>query len=469
MDREYRRLTGTTALFAGANIVCKLLRILIVPLYTYCLTTSEFGTAEAVIMTVNLLYPVLLLGIGEAAVRFSLREKWSRESVVSNSFAVVSVTAAAGLVLLLPLSFIPMLRERLAVLYVMAAAAAVESLMMSLAKGFGRNTVYAASEIVSTAVLLGSELILLLLLGKGMEGYLWSFAAASAARIVFISCFLRPFGSLKLRAVDRRMIISMLRFSVPFMPAALLWWVMDSSGRYMVIRFNGTSDAGIYAAAFRMAALVNGLAVVFHQAWQLSAIRRYGKEGCESFFRTAMKGYSTLFFTGASVLIAVAKPAVQLLDDAYSDAWRYAPMLLTAAVFFALSGFACANYFVCDKTGGVFWTSLAGAAVSVVSGALLTPKFGMNGTAAAALISYYVLWLMMSAHTGKLLGFRQGYLMIHIGLLILLAETVTVVRQWSPLLTVSCILLLLLLNGNELAGMIRGLSQLVKERNDILH
>ena len=48
MVKEYKTLTWTTILFAGANIVSKLLKILLVPLYTYFLTTSEFGTAETV-------------------------------------------------------------------------------------------------------------------------------------------------------------------------------------------------------------------------------------------------------------------------------------------------------------------------------------------------------------------------------------------------------------------------------------
>ena len=113
------------------------------------------------------------------------------------------------------------------------------------------------------------------------------------------------------------MIKAILKFSLPFMPATILWWIMDSSGRYLVMWFAGASAAGIYAVAFRLSAMVTSMSVVFHQAWQLSAIKRYSQGGYETFYRSAMESYSTLFFAGSALLIAFAKPVIMLLDDSY--------------------------------------------------------------------------------------------------------------------------------------------------------
>ena len=466
MDKEYRNLTGTTILFAGSNIISKLLKILIVPFYTYYLATSEFGAAETVTMTVNLLFPVFLLGVNEAAVRFSMKEDISPEDVVSNCLAVVTATSLTGLILLLPLAHVPVLKDHLVLMYLMIVASAVESLLMSLAKGLGRNTVFAVSEIISTVTLLASNVIMLAVLRTGIEGYLGSMVIASAARILFIAVCLRLFRFIRPQAVNSALIASILRFSLPFMPATILWWVMESSGRYMVIWFIGASAAGIYAVAFRLSALVTSISVIFHQAWQLSAIRQYIAGDYERFYTSAIRIYGTMFFFGSSILIAFVRPVMNILDDSYQDAWKYAPLLLIASVFFAMSGFVCANYSVCEKTGGVIWTSLAGAVCSVALGALMTPSLGMNGTAAAAVISYYLMWLIMTIHTGKLLNIRHEYIAIHLDLLILLAETLFVIKQYSPILIALCPLLLLLVNRTAVIDILHAAKEITEKKGN---
>ena len=463
-DKEYKRLTGTTILFVGSNIMGKLLKILLVPLYTYYLTTSEFGTGETVTITVNLLYPILLMGVSEAAIRFTMKEEHSAESVLSNCLAVLSVTSAAGLFLLLPLAFVPSLRRYLAVMYIMTVAGAAEKLLMAEAKGMGKNKAFAVSEILSAVTLLLSNVIMLVVLEKGIEGYLWSIAAASAVRTVFLSLRIRLFSLMRNGAIRKETITSILKFSLPFMPATILWWIMDSSGRYIVMWMAGASSAGIFAVAVRMSAAVNGLSAVFHQAWQLSAIRQYGKGGYEQFYKSAFRSYSTLFFLGASVIIICAKPLVLLLNESYEEAWKYVPLLIISSVFFGLSGIVCADYYVCEKTKGVLLTSAAGAAVSLIGAMLLTSVFGMQGTAASVMIAFYVMWLIMSLHTGKLLGFRHEYLMVHADLLVLLAESFILLKAEKPVLVLLFPVLLLIISREPASEMIHAAMQIAQRK-----
>ncbi len=450
MDKKYKELTGTTILFAGANIVSKLIKILLVPLYTYYMTTSEFGAAETMIITVNLLYPVFLLGVSEAALRFSMKKDDSAESIFSNCLAIVLMTSIAEIAAFVLLAFVPLFKDYAPVMYILTAAAAIEALLMAEAKGLGRNKVYAASEIVSAVILILSNVILLAVLRTGIVGYLWSIAAASAARIIFLSFRLRISSLIRPHAVSKEIIRSVLRFSLPFMPATILWWIMDSSGRYLVIWFMGASAAGIYSVAFRLSALVTSLSAVLHQAWTLSAIKQYGEGDYESFYKPAMTAYSMLFFGSASLLIAFVKPVMLFLDDSYNDAWKYAPALIIAAVFFALSGMVNANYTVCEKTAGVLWTSLAGAVISLASGLIMIPVMGMHGAAISAMISFYLMWLIMTVHTGRLLGIKHDYVMIHLNLVILLAETYSVLKQQGPLMTVICLAVLVIVNSRSI-------------------
>ena len=155
-------------------------------------------------------------------------------------------------------------------------------------------------------------------------------------------------------------------------------------------------------------------------------------------------------------MIAFAKPLIMILDDAYAEAWLYAPFMIIGAVFFALSGFVCVNYSVCERTSGVLITSVIGGVCSVVLSLILIPKLGLQGASLTYMISFYVLWLAMAVHTEKLLDIRHDYLRVHISLLIVASESLAVIRQCSPLVTVVCILLLLAVNRDALKGLLSG-------------
>ena len=71
MQERYKKLLTDTGLFAVSNFGSKILTFVLLPVYTSILTTEEYGFADIVISTINLLYPVLTLSIFDATLRFA--------------------------------------------------------------------------------------------------------------------------------------------------------------------------------------------------------------------------------------------------------------------------------------------------------------------------------------------------------------------------------------------------------------
>ena len=64
------RLVKNTIIYTISNFGSKVLTFLIVPLYTYYLTTEEFGTYDTIISFMNLLTPICILAIHEGLLRW---------------------------------------------------------------------------------------------------------------------------------------------------------------------------------------------------------------------------------------------------------------------------------------------------------------------------------------------------------------------------------------------------------------
>lgn len=72
MKRDYKNLLKNVGVFTIANFTTKILNFLILPLYTYYLTTEQYGTIDLVMTTISLLFPVFSLSIVDAVLRFGI-------------------------------------------------------------------------------------------------------------------------------------------------------------------------------------------------------------------------------------------------------------------------------------------------------------------------------------------------------------------------------------------------------------
>ena len=77
-------------MFLVGNLGSKIISFVIVPFYTYMLTTAEYGEADLVTTTVNLVVPFAMLGMNEAVLRFSASRELDQDEIASNSISSLS-------------------------------------------------------------------------------------------------------------------------------------------------------------------------------------------------------------------------------------------------------------------------------------------------------------------------------------------------------------------------------------------
>lgn len=74
-ENNYKKLVYNTAIFAVGNFGSKILTFLIVPLYTYVLTTAEYGTIDLFITSLGMVIPFSTMMVNEALIRFVLGKR----------------------------------------------------------------------------------------------------------------------------------------------------------------------------------------------------------------------------------------------------------------------------------------------------------------------------------------------------------------------------------------------------------
>ena len=89
---KYTKLLSNTAILGAGTFISKVLVFLLMPLYTALLSTEQFGTADILTQTANLLIPLAALGIADGLFRFALdAEGEQRKEVFTTALSVVVV------------------------------------------------------------------------------------------------------------------------------------------------------------------------------------------------------------------------------------------------------------------------------------------------------------------------------------------------------------------------------------------
>ena len=88
-NSKYGDLSKNTLLFTINSFGSKLITFLLVPLYTNVLSTNDYGTADLMTSTAQLLIPLLTLNIQDAVLRFSLDKTKDPKKIIEKLSAVI--------------------------------------------------------------------------------------------------------------------------------------------------------------------------------------------------------------------------------------------------------------------------------------------------------------------------------------------------------------------------------------------
>lgn len=410
MENKYEKLKKNTLLMMISNFASKFLVFLLIPLYTHCLTTEEYGISDIIFTTVNLIYPILTLLMTEAVLRFTLDK--NTESDNKNIFTISLVISFLGFLILLivgPLiSKMVKINNYLLLFYLYYIATILYFLFSQFSKGIGKVKEFAISGIINTIVTILCNIIFLLFLDWKIEGYILSYIIGMVISSVYLFIKLRLYSYfINIKHINRNKVRDMLKYSVPMIPNSISWWISNSSDKYILYFFRNLSEIGIYSASYKIPTLLTTFSNVFVGSWQLSSIDEFGSDESIKFHRDIYNKYSLIVTFSVVWLILFSQLISKVLFAAdYYIAWKPAIILLFAFLFNTLSGFLGTIYTSAKKTFFLFLSTLIAAIINIIFNILLIPKFGMVGAAIATLISYFFVWIFRLLNTKKILDMK---------------------------------------------------------------
>lgn len=467
---KYVTLMKNMGLFALSAMATRLITFLLVPLYTFYLSSEEFGITDMGSTVLSFAVPLLTLSISDGVLRFVIERQDEATRYISAGLAV-SIMSCLLFLCALPLTDLSVFGGlgRYKLLFtLMYVSNVIFGYFSSVCRALNQIRLLTLASIFSSLVTSGSAVVLIAMLHKGVSGFFLS--AILGAIVGTLLCFLAGRHGRYLRISDWKSASStfrvLLTYSLPLIPNALFWWMGTSINRFFITGILGISASGLFAAAGKIPNLLNLLSGIVQQAWNLSAFQEYRSKEVGAFFNTVYKIYAAVMFSGTAVIILLSHALAQvLLQKDFLSSWTLIPLLLIAFLFSTLSAFYGSVFTAGMHTSSLFTSTAVGGILCVILNWLLIPWMGLPGAAAAMIVSNAAVWLIRVRAAQRFIHIRTHWLSLLLCLAVLTAESWIVLHTTGTLYWVAGMISVALICGIQIGVLLPILHRSVPRRH----
>lgn len=465
MNKRKQKLLLNTTIFAISNFASKVLVFLMLPIYTSILTTAEYGTADLIISVTTLSLPFLTMCIGDAGLRFALKNEYDNKKVFTQGLIIVFLGTVVLCAVYPLLACIGFIGKNIIYVYIISIPCYFSDYLLKYSRGVGKIREVGISGVLSTFIMIMTNIVCLIVLKLGIHGYLLSYFATYTANVLYMlfgAKLYKLFSFDAIKNFDTRLMKKMLKYSLPLIPNQACWWINDTANKYIINSYLGTESVGLYSAAYKIPAIFTTIQSFFSEAWLLSAIEEEKSKDKIEFYVNYYDYYCSAIVVICSFLMLFSKPLASILySNSFIKAGIYVPGLLLSSMFGGLVGFIGAFFNAYNETKYLFTSTIIGAGCSIGLNLILTSVIGISGAVFANVLSYVVIWMIRFFEARHVLKIRLHCSRLLISLMFLAGQITSSYLLYNRLicwlisnliLLVACIFIwrkeiLVLLNG----------------------
>ena len=471
-ENKYGYLAKNSLLFTISSFGSKLLAFFLVPLYTHILSTSDYGIVDIVTTTAGLLGFLVTINIGDAVLRFTLDNGSDKEGIFR--YGLITITKGGAI-----LSSVVLLCYLLKIikwpdycyifLVLVLMSSAYNTLFQDYLRGVDKIKQVAISGMVSSFISITANIFFLVVLNTGIIGCLISAVLGQAVSTVY--CVFQCGNINKIIQGENcadHVKREMIKYSLPLVFNGIAWWVNASLDKYFIVGLYGTDVNGIYAIASKIPTILTTITGIFAEAWTLSAVREFNKEGGPAFFSKLFNLYNTLLVIICSLLILFNVPFARILfAKDFFEAWSYSSILLVSVVFNSLAAFV-GGVFSAVKDSRIFAIStITAALVNAVLNAILIPLYGALGAAIATACSFFTIFIIRFINSRKYISWSVNILKtISIYAILIVQVILEHLNGHMYLGQLICVLSIFILTGKDIIGVFRIIKRKVVRNNE---
>ncbi|NLL56398.1 MAG: lipopolysaccharide biosynthesis protein [Clostridiales bacterium] len=370
MNGKKRIFKSTITYFLG-SVLSKIIVFFMLPLYTKYIPAADMGYYDSSIAVITFFASVLFLDIGSGIMRFMFEQKEqdNKKYAIYSGLAIFLISLILYIVIAI-LGAFTLEFEYIIWIIIYGFMLCLNNVYGYITRGYGANSLYAASGIVSTIVTVACNLIFILALKWDYKSLYISSIIAMVVHIIILEFKCKLLTNLSKKYFDKDLFKKMLKFSLPLCVNSVAFWFLNSSNKIIVTTILGSEYNGYLAIASRFTSILYLVSSCFQLAWQELAYSRDNKlESTGIFYTKAFDLYLRILIAGLLLLIPLIRLGLiiypNFINAQYSDSIVLIPLALTGTIMSIASSFLGSIFGGIKKNNAIFISTLVGAIVNI--------------------------------------------------------------------------------------------------------
>jgi O-antigen/teichoic acid export membrane protein len=409
---EVRRTALYAVIYTVGVVLNRVISIIMLPIYTRCLTPRDYGTLELLTMTTDVFG--MLAGLGLTAAVFRYYYKYETEAernmvistvtmllmvfyFVASSIGFLSSDVLASLIL-------EGGKEDKFYFQLMFAIFFIQSFIeipLTFIKAQQRPYFFVLVNAGKLLLQLSLNIYFVVILKMEILGVLYSTLISS---LVFgIGLVIYTFKTVGF-SFNRGFARTVILFGAPFIITNISDFLLTFSDRYFLKSFTNLSVVGIYSLGYKMGFIFFSLAVApFFNVWGPQRFEIASKSN-------ALAVNQQVFFLFNLVIISFALGISLFSHDLFRimsarefwSAYKVVPLIMVAYIIQAWTAFVNFGILYREETKYMAYGAVVAAVSVIVLSFLLIPSFTAYGAAIATILAFFVRFIIINVYSQRL-------------------------------------------------------------------
>lgn len=420
MSRE-KSLVKNTFIITIGKVCTQLVSFFLLPLYTAILTTEEYGVIDLLNTLVSLLLPIVTFQIEQALFRELIEVRGDQEATSRTiTTCLVTIFVQCAIYVALFLSISPAINNEYK--YFLATnviSQIMVTILLQTARGLGDNKRYAIASFCAASCTIIFNILFLVFARLGANGMLLATLVSQTLASLYLVFSLKLYKYVSIKKYSKELRTRLWKYSIPLIPNAISWWIIDASDRVIVTSLLGVDQNGILSASLKFAALLASMSYIFSLSWTESIAVAINDTNIKDYFNRMLNTMLRLFIAISIGLIAGMPFLFPLLiNEKYSYGYGLVPISVIATFFNVVVGLVSVMYVAKRNTKAIASTSMLSAIINIIVHLVLIRYIGLY----AAVISSLAAFLTMSIY--RIFDIRKKYFDIEINRLLVVESLV---------------------------------------------
>ncbi|HIZ85755.1 MAG TPA: oligosaccharide flippase family protein [Candidatus Coprenecus stercoravium] len=414
------KLAGQTVIYGTSTIVARFLNYMLLPLYTYTLTASDYGVLTEFMSYIAVLQVLLTMGLETGCFRFANKDGYEPRKVFSGALLAVSAVSAVFLLLMV------IFGKKLSVLMgyggywnvyvyvgVILLTDSFTSVLFAKLRCESRAWRFAAFKTIKILTEAGCNLLLFLwypafavshpdnlLSGfiPAVPDFSYPIFSIVVSCVVCVLLFIPDLLRLRV-SIDGRTVRDMLGYSLPLMVAGLPGVANDFLDRILFRFFNvddtlWRADLGVYQAAVKVAVIMSLFVQMFRFAAEPFFFSNTRQKDFRRIYASVMEYFvmfCMLIFLGVTFYLDIIQ---MIVGRDFRAGMDIVPVMLLAYMMMGMLFNVSMWYKLSDRSSFAIYITLTGLAVTAVINICFLPVYSYHAAAWGHFASYLVMLVL---------------------------------------------------------------------------